>query len=246
MTHDLRAPLVNIMGFLSELENSVKSVTAYILADDKKPSEEEIREARLAVQEDLPEAVGFIRSSTRKMDSLINAILKISRDGRRKLQADRIDVRSLIDGSIDSVHHQIVAAGGDVVVDVRIRDIVSDRFSLEQIVGNLLDNAVKYQAPGRALRLAIKAYPDGRGRVRIDVRDNGRGIAKQDHERVFELFRRAGAQDQAGEGIGLAHVRSLIRNLGGDIKVESEINVGSTFILTLPVDLTKIVRSSEI
>ncbi len=246
VTHDLRAPLVNIMGFLSELDTAMKSVSTYILADDKRPTVEEIREARQAVEEDLPEALGFIRSSTRKMDSLINAILKISRDGRRKLQPDRVDLRSLLETTAANVHHQLSESGGTVDIRVRVGNIVTDRFSLEQIFGNLLDNAVKYQMQGRPLALEIDAYPDGPGRVRIDVKDNGRGIGPQDFERVFELFRRAGEQDQRGEGIGLAHVRSLIRNLGGDITVESELGQGSTFVLTLPSDLTKIVRSMEL
>ncbi|EPE99623.1 sensor histidine kinase [Rhizobium grahamii] len=245
VTHDLRAPLVNIMGFLSELDTAMKSVTTYILADDKSPTEEEIREARQAVEEDLPEALGFIRSSTRKMDSLINAILKISRDGRRKLQPERIDLKSLLETAAANVQHQVSESDGAVDIRVRAGAVITDRFSLEQIFGNLFDNAVKYQLQGRPLALEIDAYPDGSGRVRIDFKDNGRGIGPQHLERVFELFRRAGEQDQRGEGIGLAHVRSLIRNLGGDITVESELDQGSTFILTLPSDLTKIVRSME-
>jgi signal transduction histidine kinase len=245
VTHDLRAPLVNIMGFLSELDTSVKSVTSYVLAEEKTLSPLDIQEARQAVEEDLPEAMGFIRSSTRKMDSLINAILKISRDGRRKLQPDRIDLKALIDTVAANVHHQLVETGGTSETRVRVGPIVTDRFSLDQIFGNLFDNAVKYQMPGRPLTIDVDAYPDGPGRVRIDVKDNGRGIAANDLERVFELFRRAGDQDQRGEGIGLAHVRSLIRNLGGDITVQSELGKGSTFILTLPSDLTKIVRSIE-
>ncbi|MDM9619138.1 CHASE3 domain-containing protein [Rhizobium sp. S96] len=246
VTHDLRAPLVNIMGFLSELDTAMKAVSTYILADEKPPTAEEIHEARQAVEEDLPEALGFIRSSTRKMDSLINAILKISRDGRRKLQPERIDLKALIDTAAANVHHQIVDASGTADARVRVGSIINDRFSLEQIFGNLFDNAVKYQMPGRPLQLNVDAYPDGPGRIRVEVKDNGRGIGPQDLERVFELFRRAGEQDQRGEGIGLAHVRSLIRNLGGDITVESELGQGSTFILTLPTDLTKIVRSMEL
>ncbi|KQV84502.1 histidine kinase [Rhizobium sp. Root1220] len=246
VTHDLRAPLVNIMGFLSELDTATKAVSAYVLADGKTPTAEEVYEARRAVEEDLPEALGFIRSSTRKMDSLINAILKISRDGRRKLQPERIDLKALIDTAAANVHHQLVETDGTAEARVRVGGIITDRFSLEQIFGNLFDNAVKYQVQGRPLTLNIDAYPDGPGRVRVDVKDNGRGIGPQDLERVFELFRRAGDQDQRGEGIGLAHVRSLIRNLGGDITVKSELGQGSTFILTLPSDLTKIVRSMEL
>ncbi|NLR98407.1 histidine kinase [Rhizobium sp. P38BS-XIX] len=243
VTHDLRAPLVNIMGFLSELENSLKSLRAYVLADENRPNETEIREARLAVEEDLPEAVGFIRSSTQKMDSLINAILKISRDGRRKLQPEQIDLKGLLEATAASVHHQIADTDGKAEISVTVGNFIADRFSLDQIFGNLFDNAVKYQVKGRPLHLRVNAYREGRDRIRVDVRDNGRGIAKQDLDRVFELFRRAGDQDQPGEGIGLAYVRSLIRNLGGDITVESELGTGSIFRLVLPSDLTKIVRS---
>lgn len=245
VTHDLRAPLVNIMGFLSELETSLSAVTTYVLAGDRKPNEEEIKEARLAVEEDLPEAMNFIRSSTRKMDSLINAILKISRDGRRKLVAEKIDLKAAIETAAASVHHQVVAADGSVQIDSRVPALTTDRFSLDQILGNLFDNAVKYRHPQRPVAISVRAVPAGKGRVRIDVADNGRGIAENDRERVFELFRRAGEQDQPGEGIGLAYVRSLIRNLGGDITVDSTEGIGSTFTLLLPADLTTVVKGIE-
>ncbi len=99
--------------------------------------------------------------------------------------------------------------------------------------------------PGRPLRLTARAYPAGRGAIAIEIGDNGRGIGEQDLERVFELFRRAGEQDQPGEGIGLAHVRSLIRNLGGDIRVESRLGEGSTFILLLPSDLRRVTKEGD-
>ncbi len=243
VTHDLRAPLVNIMGFLSELEASLKAVTTYVLADNRPLNEEEIREARLAVHEDLPEAMSFIRSSTRKMDSLINAILKISRDGRRKLAPERIDLKAVLETAVANVQHQIVASEGTVEIDVRVPALVTDRFSLDQVLGNLLDNAVKYRSPNRPLEMRLKAMPAGKGRVQIDIKDNGRGIGRTDLERVFELFRRAGEQDQPGEGIGLAYVRSLIRNLGGDVTVDSTEGVGSTFTLVLPADLSTIIKA---
>ncbi len=246
VTHDLRAPLVNIMGFLSEFEASLKPIERYVLANGATLQDTEIKEARLAVEEDLPEAIGFIRSSTRKMDQLINAILKISRDGRRKLQAEKVDLKELLATAAASVQHQVSAVDGEIDVDVQPFTVISDRISLDQILGNLFDNAVKYQMKGRPLQLSARILPQGRGLVRVDICDNGRGIAEDDLERVFELFRRAGDQDQQGEGIGLAHVRSLIRNLGGDITVTSELGKGSTFQLTLPTDLRKITRGNEI
>ncbi|TZG35037.1 CHASE3 domain-containing protein [Agrobacterium sp. B1(2019)] len=245
VTHDLRAPLVNIMGFLSEFDTSLKSVNAYVLADGKTLADDVVREARLAVEEDIPEAIGFIRSSTRKMDQLINAILKISRDGQRKLQPEKVDVETLLLSLSETVRHQITANGGEIDVDTPKLTIVTDRISLDQILGNLFDNAVKYQMPGRPLRLTARAYPAGRGAICIEVGDNGRGIGEKDLERVFELFRRAGNQDQPGEGIGLAHVRSLIRNLGGDIRVESKLGEGSTFVLLLPSDLRRVTKEGD-
>jgi signal transduction histidine kinase len=75
------------------------------------------------------------------------------------------------------------------------------------------------------------------------VRDNGRGIAPEDHERVFELFRRSGNQSVPGEGIGLAHVRIMARNLGGDIELHSNQDHGTTFTVIIAPDLRVITRS---
>ena len=245
VTHDLRAPLVNIMGFTSELQASLSSIQAYVLADGKAPSEADILEARRAASEDLPEAIGFIRSSTKKMDGLINAILKISRDGRRELKIERVDLRALAETGAAAVGHQVGESDGEVVIGETLPTVVSDRLSLEQVFGNLFDNAIKYQSPGRPLRISVTARSGGRVGHIIEFTDNGRGIAPEDHERVFELFRRSGTQDKPGEGIGLAHVRSLMRNLGGDIVVRSELGQGTTFVLRLPPDLSKVVRSMQ-
>jgi signal transduction histidine kinase len=245
VSHDLRAPLVNIMGFTAELDATLAAVKAYVLADGEKLTEDQVRDARLAVEEDLPEAIAFIRSSTKKMDGLINAILKISRDGRRELRPEPIDLSELLENTAASIYHQVDEAGGEIRIAVGgAKGMISDRFSLEQIFGNLFDNAVKYRHPDRPLHLAVRAMPAKRNGVRIEVEDNGRGIAPEDHERVFELFRRSGVQDKTGEGIGLAHVRSLVRNLGGEITVTSTLGGGATFIIRLPSDLSQFVRSS--
>lgn len=245
VTHDLRAPLVNIMGFTSELQASLGAIQTYVLADDKTPSADDILEARRAASEDLPEAIGFIRSSTKKMDGLINAILKISRDGRRELKIERVDIKALVEAGAAAVNHQVGESDGVITIDGNLPTVISDRLSLEQVFGNLFDNAIKYQSPDRPLRISVSARNAGRAGFFMDFTDNGRGIAPEDHERVFELFRRSGTQDKPGEGIGLAHVRSLMRNLGGDIVVRSELGQGTTFVLRLPPDLSKVVRSMQ-
>jgi signal transduction histidine kinase len=245
VTHDLRAPLVNIMGFTSELEAMFKPIEAYVGAGAAATPEQKAA-AEEALRVDVAEAIGFIRSSTRKMDGLINAILKISREGRRELRAESVDLTALIETAAAAVHHQASAEeGGGIEIDAQVPRITSDRLSLDQVMGNLLDNAIKYRAPDRPIRIAVRTRRERRGWVKIEIEDNGRGIAATDHERIFELFRRSGAQNTAGEGIGLAHVRTMVRNLGGDIAVRSELGKGTTFTVTLPPNLAAYRRSAE-
>ncbi len=236
VTHDLRAPLVNIMGFTSELETSIGVLRSYMEA---KPSDTDPHfvEAKEAATEELPEAISFIRAATRKMDGLINAILKISREGRRQLKPEQVDIKEIAEASSAAVHHQVAEGEGKIEVDIRVGKIISDRLSLEQVLGNLLDNAVKYQEPERPLKVMIRARHVPGNRVEIEVEDNGRGIADTDHERVFELFRRSGKQSQPGEGIGLAHVRTMVRSLGGDVTLRSTLGQGTAFVINLPRDL---------
>ena len=107
-----------------------------------------------------------------------------------------------------------------------------DRIEVEQILSNLVDNALKYLRDGVPGRIEVKAEDTPR-EIRISVIDNGRGIAPGDRERVFDLFRRAGPQDKPGEGIGLAHSRGLARRIGGTIQLEEAPGGGSIFTLVL-------------
>ena len=238
VTHDLRAPLVNIMGFTSEVETSINSLQALIDKPEasKDPADPIVKAARVAATVDLPEAIGFIRSSSRKMDNLINAILKLSREGRRTLRRERVDLSEMIKASAASLQHQLSEAGGEISLDIDIPVMRTDKLSLEQILGNLLDNAVKYRSKLRPLHIAVRARQMSDTRIGIQISDNGRGIADQDRERVFDLFRRSGPQDQPGEGIGLAYVRTVVRNLGGEITVTSILDKGTTFNIVLPYE----------
>jgi signal transduction histidine kinase len=167
------------------------------------------------------------------MDRLINAILKLSREGRRELVPENVDVRTVLENIFASVKHQIDETQTIVELARSLPVLRSDRLALEQVFSNLIDNALKYLQPGRPGFIKVEADSIG-NRVNLRIIDNGRGIAEQDLERVFELFRRAGRQDKPGEGIGLANVRALVRRLGGDITVSSKLGQGSTFQVTLP------------
>ncbi len=230
VSHDLRAPLVNIMGFTSELETAATALAAFI-AD---PTRGDLpADVAAAANDDIPEAIRFIKASTAKMDRLIGAILRLSREGRRVLTPERLDMRQVLEGIADTLQHQ--ASRQEAVISVgSVPPLTIDRLAVEQIFGNLLENALKYLKPGRPGVVRVEGRRQGHMAV-YEVRDNGRGIAPKDHERIFELFRRAGDQTVPGEGIGLAHVRALVRRLGGGIACQSTLGEGSTFSVRLPL-----------
>jgi signal transduction histidine kinase len=241
VSHDLRSPLVNIMGFTSELEELGGDIfrriggLTHAAADGPPPAAGEITldgpDKQLAA--DFSEALGFIKSSIAKMDRLISAILNLTREGRREFQPEKIDTRELIEGIVSTLAHQASEARAEIHVEP-LPNLVSDRLALEQIFSNLIDNGIKYLKSDVPGEIRIR----GRTKLRyaiFEISDNGRGIDPKDHQRIFDLFRRAGTQDKPGQGIGLAHVRALVRRLGGTMSVSSELNAGSTFTITLPI-----------
>lgn len=238
VSHDLRSPLVNIMGFTSELETLKQTLVARLAALQAPPVNDNPSEPALlskedqVIADDFDEALSFIKASIVKMDRLIKAVLMISREGNRVLKPEDIDMNALLDSLSQSIAHQTQKAGAEIKVDP-VPMLTSDRLAVEQIFSNLLDNAVKYLSDGRPGLIRVTGRAEG-NRLVFEVEDNGRGIEAKDQERVFELFRRAGAQDKPGEGMGLAHVRALVRRLGGVISIKSTSGEGSTFTVTLP------------
>jgi signal transduction histidine kinase len=238
VSHDLRSPLVNVMGFTAELDGANAALKELVDNAEKHAPGILTEEAAIAAREDLPEAIGFIRSSTQKMDRLINAILRLSREGRRTLVHDTLSLVEIAEGVRDSLRHIADDKGATILVEKPMPSLTGDRLAIEQVLSNLVENAVKYLSPDRPGRITVRAFAEGDRRI-IEVADNGRGIANSDHERIFDLFRRSGAQDQPGEGIGLAHVRALAYRLGGTIHVSSTLGVGSTFRVNLPATLSE-------
>lgn len=254
VSHDLRSPLVNIMGFTSELDelrtdifrriatlaHAAGDAPVPVIAADAEPA---LEGADKQLSQDFSEALAFIKSSIAKMDRLISAILNLTREGRREFEPVRIDTRELIEAIVTTMAHQAAEAEAQIRIEP-LPDIVSDRLALEQVFSNLIDNALKYLKPGVPGDITV------RGRTKLgfaifEIADNGRGIDPKDHQRIFDLFRRAGTQDRPGQGIGLAHVRALVRRLGGTMSVQSELNNGSTFTITLPIAWTASNRNRD-
>jgi signal transduction histidine kinase len=253
VSHDLRSPLVNIMGFTSELDElrgdifkriaTLAGASIPVTANDVDEIEPALEAKDRQLAQDFSEAIGFIKSSIAKMDRLITAILGLTREGRREFHPVKIDTRELIEGIVATVAHQALEADARIRIEP-LPELVSDRLAIEQIFSNLIDNALKYLKNGVPGEIFI------RGRTKLgfaifEVGDNGRGIEPKDHQRIFDLFRRAGTQDRPGQGIGLAHVRALVRRLGGTMSVSSELHKGSVFTITLPRNWTATNRNTD-
>ncbi len=207
VSHEIRSPLNVIYGYAQLLER-----------DDSLSGAE----------------VGtIIRRSAEHVTNLVEGLLEISRieSGVLTIRSDLIDIRGLLDHIVDMFRMQAAAKGLALTLDVDDRlpaQVKADEKRLRQILINLVSNAIKYTQSGS---VAVKVRY--RSQVAdIEVRDTGIGIAAVDLDRVFEPFERgnsAEAQSQPGIGLGLAITRVLASVLGGDIAVESEPGVGSSF-----------------
>jgi PAS domain S-box-containing protein len=235
VSHDLRAPLVNIRGFSEELNRALQEIGPCFEKHLPHLDQADREKVGPLLHKDIPEAISFIGSSVSRMDNLISAILKLSRAGRRTLSLEPVSVQELVGTIVSSLAHQI----GSRNISVNAQDlpeVIADKMALEQILGNLLDNAVKYLEPARPGELEVSVERN-LGEAIFHVRDNGRGMAKGDIPKAFEIFRRVGRQDVPGEGMGLAYVKALVRLHGGRIWCASEPGKGTTFSFTLPQQL---------
>ena len=237
-SHDLRSPLVNLKGFATEMRYSIEELSPLLNKAAPSLSANEAQKAKDIVDKDIPDSLHYIHSSVEKMDKLTNAILELSRLGRRQMDFKPVDTRMVVNHVLDTLHHTIM----DKKINIQIHPmpvVTADQLSLEQIFGNIIDNAIKYLSPDRQGLIEIGAQKHYR-ETKFWVKDNGRGIASSDTQKIFEIYRRAGNTESIpGEGMGMAYVRTTLRRLGGQIWCESEPNQGTIFYFTISNNLKK-------
>lgn len=242
VSHDFRAPLVNIHGYGRELMGYVRRLDSIIKENLAAIPPDKATECLDILERQIPEAEGFIASSVHRMDSLVGALLKLSRLGRHILYPEPVNTKEVVSATLATISHQIQEKG----VKVSFGDlptIIADRVALEQIFGNLLDNAVKYLDPARPGVITVTAEMREL-EVVFHVEDNGRGIKEEDIPNTFLAFRRVGKQDVPGDGMGLAFVKALLNEAGGRIWCSSRLDEGSRFSFSLP--FVPHMRSEEI
>ena len=242
-SHDLRSPLVNLKGFAGEMRLGLDELSSVMDEIEPTLNPEQRTLFHRVLREDIPDALGFIHSSVVKMDRLTNGILELSRIGRRQLKREVIDMSELARHAIGALSHQIHEKNIEVTIG-ELPSLTSDPLSVEQVVGNVLDNAIKYLDPSRPGKIFISGEPMGELNL-YRIQDNGRGISQVDMQKIFEIFRRAGNNDGiAGEGMGMAYVKATLRRLGGTIWAESKEGEGTTFFFTVANIMQENLRSA--
>ena len=230
VSHDLRAPLVNLQGFSKELETSCRDLEDTLRSASLPASLDSSVQAIL--KDGIAGALRFITASTTKFQRLIDALLALSRSGKQEYRAEAVDVRAVVDGAILSLHHSIQQHGASVSIDA-LPPAIGDTTAIGQVFSNLIGNALNYLHPGRNGRIEIGGEsPDGV--VHYWVRDNGVGIPSSAQRRLFQVFQRFHPDLAQGEGMGLAIVKRVVERHRGRIWADSEEGVGSTFHVTLP------------
>jgi PAS domain S-box-containing protein len=238
VAHDFRSPMVNLKGFSSELGQSVLQLRKLIQQCFEHLPEKLRQQADEVITVDVPDALNFINTSVDRLSRMVDALLTLSRLGRREPVVKEIDMDELVSGVAKSFQHEIDRRQVSMNI-APLPKLMADQVMMEQIIGNLLDNAIKYLSPDRQGEIAVD-YRKTNDEHLFTIEDNGRGIAPSDLEKIFEVFTRAGKRDVAGEGMGLAYVRTLVRQLGGRVWCESEPGVGTKLFFTVPVEREKL------
>lgn len=220
ISHDLKTPLTSIQGF------------AGAMIDGTCPPD------------DYPNAARIIYSESQRMGHLVGDILQLSRleAGELTLAVAPIDLTALLQTTAQRFNETAAKAG----VTIRLESlsdrplvVLADRDRMEQVLGNLVENALRYTAPGGRIDLISERQEGGEPSLaRLAVRDTGSGIAANDLPRIFERFYQADKSRVAGRtgsGLGLAIVKELIERHGGTVHAESVVGAGTTIAMTLPL-----------
>jgi len=155
------------------------------------------------------------------------------------LKMKEIDANEMINGVINTFTLKVERYNGKITSELNATDpiIFVDEMHITNVIFNLMDNAVKYKKPDEDLILNIKTWNES-GKLLISVQDNGIGIKKENLKKVFDKFYRVhtgNLHDVKGFGLGLAYVKKIIHDHKGTIRVESDLNIGTKFIIALPL-----------
>nr|MBP7471364.1 HAMP domain-containing histidine kinase [Prevotella sp.] len=218
MTHELKTPIASI------------SLAAQML-NDKSVSKSETMMAHLG---------GVINDESKRLRFLVEKVLQMSMYDKKKavLKKRHLDLNEMLESIGNSFTLRVEHTGGKVFIEIEAVDstIYVDEMHFQNVIFNLLDNAVKYRKPDTALNVYLKTWNEG-DKICLSVRDNGMGIKKENQKKIFDKFYRVhtgNVHDVKGFGLGLAYVKKMVDLHEGEIKVESEFGKGTCFTIKMP------------
>jgi two-component system sensor histidine kinase/response regulator len=211
VSHDLRAPLRSISGYVGVLLEDYGSLL-----------DEEGRSHLMALDR-----------AAKRMDALTRDLLAYGRVARETVTLEPVRLQPLLEAAI-ALHGAGNKPPAKMIIAPDLLDVMGHHFLLEQSLGNLISNATKFVSAGVTPEVRIRTEPRG-GRVRLWIEDNGIGIDPSYHRKIFSMFERVGdLRRYEGTGIGLAIVHRAVQRMGGDCGVESAPGQGSRFWVDLP------------
>lgn len=220
MTHEFKTPISSI------------SLAAQMLNDDS------VRKSPTMMQH----IATVINDETKRLRFQVEKVLQMSMFDRQKatLRLQDVDANTAIANIVSTFKLKVERYGGQIVSDLEAADstVEVDEMHFTNVIFNLLDNAVKYRKEDEPLLLKVSTQNVSGDRLEIRISDNGIGLKKEDQKKIFEKFYRVSTgnrHDVKGFGLGLAYVNKMIKELKGDIRVESEFGTGTTFIIILPL-----------
>ena len=189
----------------------------------------------------LQHITGIISDETKRLRFQVEKVLQISLfDGQKAtMKTSEIDLNDLLAGVVNIFALKVEKNGGTITTLLEADDatIFADEMHITNVIFNLMDNAIKYKRDDEPLRLTIHTWNEN-GKCCLSVQDNGIGIKKENLKRVFDRFYRVhtgNRHDVKGFGLGLAYVKKVIQDHNGSIRAESELGVGTKFIIVLPL-----------
>ena len=217
MTHEFKTPIATINLALDAIKNPK------IIHDEEK----------------VLRYVGMIRDENKRMHAQVENVLRISKLEKNQLDVtkDQVDVHEIIELAVTHVDLLVKDKGGSIELDLRasLTEVLGNHFHLTNVIVNILDNAIKYSEDN----LKIKIFTENTDKhIIIKIQDNGIGMTKSVQKNIFKKFyreERGNIHNVKGHGLGLSYVKKIIEIHQGDIYVESEKGIGSTFVVNLPL-----------
>jgi len=229
-SHDLRSPLISVIGFSKSLEKDWQEFSSII---EREKISVELEEILRPVISDMSESIRYIRSSALNMEALLAGLSKVLLIGYVAIEKERLDMNMLISDIKNIIEFQMKEAGAALEIS-DLPPCIGDKDQIHQLFANLLGNALKYLDPCRPGVIRVSGYVDENNQSVYRVEDNGIGISPEHHEKIFGMFHQIEPSRGKGQGLGLTIVSRILDRHNGNIWLESDPAKGSRFFVSLP------------